>query len=315
MLVQLAMAEQGTLNPRVGAYGTVAADPAYVAAIALSRDGIITSVSVRVGQVVDVGQPVVAFDTAPSTVATFRQAQSAVTLAQQDLVHTQDLYKQQLATNSQVAAAQKTLADAEAQLKAQTQIGAERQSQVLQAPSAGIVTGINAGPGERLAANTVFASIAPRDRLILNLGLEPEDALQVPVGADVSLHSPQSARLSFTGKIQSVDALMDPKSRLVNAVATIPQNVAANLILGMVMEGVVKLPAKTGVIVPHSALMTGPHGTSVFVAANGVARRRDVEVAMETDELALIATGIMSGEAVVVGGNAGLTDGIHVRTN
>jgi hypothetical protein len=61
--------------------------------------------------------------------------------------------------------------------------------------------------------------------------------------------------------------------------------------------------------------MTGPHGTSVFVAANGVARRRDVEVAMETDELALIATGIMSGEAVVVGGNAGLTDGIHVRTN
>jgi multidrug efflux pump subunit AcrA (membrane-fusion protein) len=131
-LVQLATAEQGTLSPSVGAYGTVAADPAYVTAIALPRDGVITSVSVRVGQVVDVGQPVVAFDTAPSTVATYQQAQSAVTLAQLDLAHTQDLYKQQLATNSQVAAAQKTLADAEAQLRAQTQIGAERQSQVLQ---------------------------------------------------------------------------------------------------------------------------------------------------------------------------------------
>ena len=314
-LVQLATAEQGTLSPSVDAYGTVAADPAYVTAIALPRDGVITSVSVRVGQVVDVGQPVVAFDTAPSTVATYQQAQSAVTLAQQDLAHTQDLYKQQLATNSQVAAAQKTLADAEAQLRAQTQIGAERQSQVLQAPSAGIVTAINAGPGERLAANTVFASIAPRDRLILNLGLEPEDALQVQVGAEVSLRSPQSVRLSFTGKIRSVDALMDPKSRLVNAIATIPQSVAANLILGMVMEGVLKLPAKMGIIVPHSALMTGPHGTSVFVVANGVAQRRDVEVALESDQLALITKGITAGEAVVVGGNTGLFDGIHVRTN
>jgi membrane fusion protein (multidrug efflux system) len=314
-LVQLATAEQGTLHPNVGAYGTVAADPAYVTAIALPRDGLITSVAVRVGQVVDMGQAVVAFDTAPSALATYQQAQSAVTLAQQDLAHTQDLYRQQLATNSQVATAQKNLADAETQLKAQTQVGAERQSQVLQAPVAGIVTSINNGPGERVAANTVVAQIAPRDRLLLNLGLEPEDALQVPVGADVSLHSPQSARVSFAGKIQSVDALMDPKSRLVNAVATIPQNVAANLILGMVMVGVVQLPAKSGIIVPHGALVTGPNGTAVFVVANGVAQRRDVEVMLETDQQALITSGIMASDMVVVAGNAGLTDGMHVRTN
>src|ERR1700730_9878578 len=314
-LVQLATAEQGTLHPSIGAYGTVAADPAYVAAIALPRDGIITAVSVRAGQVVNVGQPIVTFDTAPSTLAGYQQAQSAVTLAQQDLAHTEELFKQQLATNSQVAAAQKTLADAEAQLRAQTQIGAQRQSQILNATAAGIVTAINNGPGERVDANTLVASIAPRDRLILNLGLEPEDALQVPIGADVSLHSPQSARISFTGKIQSVDALMDPKSRLGNAIGTIPQDVAANLILGMVLEGLVQLPEKPGIIVPHSALMTGQHGASVFVVANGVAHLRDVEVAMETDGRALIANGIMAGEAVVVGGNAGVADGMRVRAN
>jgi hypothetical protein len=67
--------------------------------------------------------------------------------------------------------------------------------------------------------------------------------------------------------------------------------------------------------VPHSALTTGPHGPSVFVVANGVANRRDVEVAMETDQSALIANGIMAGEMVVVGGNAGLADNMHVRTN
>jgi RND family efflux transporter MFP subunit len=315
VLVQLATAEQGSLHPSVGAYGTVAADPAHVTVIALPRDGVISSVSVRPGQVIDVGQAVVAFESAPSAVATYEQAQSAVTLAQQDLARTQELSKQQLATNAQVAAAQRTLADAEAQLRAQKQIGAERQTQILQAPAAGVVIAINVGPGERVAANTAVASIAPRDQLIVNLGLEPEDALQLPVGAEVSLHSPQSARVSFTGKIQSVDALIDPKSRLVNAVATIPQYVAADLILGTVLEGVVQLPAKEGIIVPHSALMTGRNGASIFVTTNGVAHRRDVKVAMETDGLALIADGIMAGEMVVIDGNAGLTDGIHVRTN
>jgi hypothetical protein len=81
------------------------------------------------------------------------------------------------------------------------------------------------------------------------------------------------------------------------------------------MEGVVQLPAKTGIIVPHSALVTGPNGAAVFVVANAVAQRRDVDVAMETDQQALISKGIIAGEMVVVGGNAGLTDGIHVRTN
>jgi RND family efflux transporter MFP subunit len=314
-LVQLATAEQGSLHPSVGAYGTVAADPAYVATIALPRDGIITSVSVRVGQVVDAGQALVTFETAPNALANYQQAQSAVTLAQQDLTHTQELFNQRLATNTQVATAEKALADAEAQLKVQTQIGAQREMQVLNATAAGIVTAVNATPGERVAANTVIALIAPRDRLILNLGLEPEDALQVPIDAEASLHSPQIARISFNGKIQSIDALMDPKSRLVNAVATIPQDIAANLILGMVMEGVVQLPAKTGIVVPHSALITGQHGTSLFLVANGVAHRRDVEVALETDQLALITNGVMAGEAVVVAGNAGLTEGMRVRTS
>ena len=66
---------------------------------------------------------------------------------------------------------------------------------------------------------------------------------------------------------------------------------------------------------PHSALMTGSNGTSVFVVDNGIAQRRDVEVALQTDQQALITNGIMAGETVVVGGNAGLTNGMRVRTS
>jgi hypothetical protein len=36
---------------------------------------------------------------------------------------------------------------------------------------------------------------------------------------------------------------------------------------------------------------------------------------METDVSALIAKGVMAGEMVVIGGNAGLADNMHVRTN
>lgn len=312
-LVQLAKATRGNLHPVVTAYGTVSADTDYLTAIALPRDGIVASVSVRAGQLIHIGDPIATIETAPNAVVTYQQAQSALELAQKDLAHTNALYKLQLATNAQLAAAEKALSDAQSQLQAQQKIGANRQSDILRANATGIVTAVSASPGERVQANTVIATIAARDRLLLNLGLEPEDALAVPVGAPVQLHSPQSLKISFNGQIESVDALMDPKSRLVNAIASVPQKVARQLVVGMVLVGTIQLPQRSGILIPTGALMTDKDGTYVFVVSDGVAHRHNVQIVQETDEKALIARGVTAGASLVVAGNAGLADGVHVR--
>lgn len=312
-LVQMTTAKQATLHPEVPAYGTVIPDPDGQVTLAIPRDGIITGVSVRSGQLVKAGDPIVTIETAPGAVAIYQQAQSALAFAGRDLSHTKALYAQQLATKSQLANAQKAYADAQAQVAAQVKIGASKSGEVLRANAPGIVTKLSVSPGDRVAANTVIASIAARDRLLVNLGLEPQDALQASVGGKVWLRSPQRKSINFAGQIQSVDAMMDPASRLVNAVVGVPQAVAGKLVLGMVLQGEVQLPSAKGIAVPHSALMTDRKGNYVFVVKKGVAYRRNVKITLETDEQALIAQGISAGDHVVSAGNAGLINGTHVR--
>jgi membrane fusion protein (multidrug efflux system) len=312
-LVKLATVTSGSVNPSVRGYGTVAADPNHLVALALPRDIVASAVSVRVGQLVKPGDVIATVTTAPAVISTFQQARDAVTFAEKDLAHARYLFGLRLATNSQVAAAEKARADAQAQLQAQIRIGADRSTETVRASTPGIVMAVNAAPGQPIQANAVIASIVPRDRLLVNVGLEPEDAVKVRAGSPVSFHSPQNQTIVFTGRVSSVDVVTDPKSRLVNAVATVPPAAAADLTVGMVLEATLDLPPRTGFRIPHSALMNDGNGPYVFVVNQGIAHRRPVQIALSTDADALISQGLSAGESVVIAGNAGLSDGTPVR--
>lgn len=312
-LVQLATAASGSVSPDVTAYGTISADPDHVVALSLPRDVVVASVAMRVGQTVRPGQVVATVLTAPTAASAYQQARDAVAFAERDLAQTRRLFGLRLATNSQVAAAEKAFADSQTQLDAQLRIGANRPSQAVLATAAGIITDVKATPGQPLPANSVIASVATRDRLIVSVGLEPEDAVRVSPGTAIAFHSPQNESISFTGRISSVDRLTDQKTRLVNAVASVPPAATANLVVGMVLQGRLELPPRNGLVVPHSALMNDSSGPFVFVVKQGAAHRRPVQIALTTDKQALISKGLNPGEAVVIAGNAELTDGTAVR--
>ncbi len=314
-LVKLAVVKSGVLQQTVLAYGTVSADPGGVTTVSMPRDGTITVVSVRPGQLVGRGDAIATIETAPAAVAQYEQARSALTFAQKDLTHTRMLFSEQLATRSQLAAAEKAYSDALAASRQQKKIGAGNASEVLRASSAGIVTLVSVSPGDRVSTNAVVASIATRDQLILNLGLEPEVAPSVPIGTAVRLFSPQNSMIDFSGRITSVAAMMDSQSRLVNTVAAVPKKIAPRLILGMTLEGRIDLPPQRGLLVPRNALMIDEQGTYVFIVRKGIAHRRNVAVSLETDSGALLARGVSANDQIVIDGNSGLVDGMTVRTN
>lgn len=314
-LVQLATAQWRSIRPTTSAYGTVAPDPGALVTIALPRDGVIAAVPVRAGQSVGTGEAIATVQTAANASAAFAQAQSALAFAEKDLARTRELYAQQLATAAQRAGAEKAVSDARAVLQAQSSIGAGKTTEVLRAKTSGVVTAVNVSPGDRVQANAVIASIATRDRFVINLGLEPAAAQEVSPGDAVSLRAPQHPDVAFDGRIESVDAMMEPKSRLVNAIVSIPDNISRRLVLGTVLDATVSLAAKTGVVVPRSALLSDGGGNYAFVVRQGVARRRPVRVLCESGGDALLKAGVTSGEAVVVAGNAGIEDGFHVRVH
>ena len=314
-LVTLAPAVQGQLAPQIVAYGEVAADPDFATTLAMPRDAVVVSIAVRAGQSVEKGDAILSIETSPGAASQFEQAKSAATFAAKDLLHMRELFNEQLATKSQLDAAIKANADAQTVIAQQQRIGADRRTEVLRAPAAGVVTAVSATLRQHVTADTVIASIGTRDKLIVNLGLEPEEAPSVSIGAHVAMHSPQNAKLAFTADVILVNAMVDPQSRLVDAVVRVPTDVAARLILGTTLIARVFLPPQQGIVILRDALLADENGTYVVVVQKDVAHRRAVKLALETDEKALIASGLTSGDAVVVAGGVGLEDGMAVRTH
>jgi RND family efflux transporter MFP subunit len=312
-LVGVASARVGTLEPSVTAFGTLAADPNAQTTLALPRDGIVASVAVRAGRLVGKGDPIAAIETAPAATAQFEQAKSALAFAQKDLDHTRALFSEQLATRSALAAAERAYNDARATFIHQQRIGADKTFETLTAAVPGVVTNVAVSPGDHVGAGAVIASIAARDRMVLNLGLEPKDAAQLAPGAKVAVTSAQDPTLNFVARVASVDAMLDPQSRLVNAVIAIAPEVSRRLILGMSLKARIVLSTQRGIVIPKSALMTDEQGTFVYVVQKDHARRRDVSIGLETGTNVLIAKGLAPRDVVVAVGSAGLVDGMSVR--
>ena len=312
-LVRVAAARQGALALRITAFGTVAADTNHVTTIAAPRDCLVAHIAIRPGQSVAAGDPLVTISTAPAATTQYRQAQSTLAFAEKDLAHTRELYAEQLATRSQVAAAEKALSDARAQMSEQTRIGANQPTETLRAPVAGVVASITGSPGDRVQQGASIAAIATRNQLVLNVGLEPRDAPRLGVGTPVQLRQPAGAGSAISGRVLSVSAMMDSQSRLVNAVVAVPQEKARGLILGTVMQAEMTLAPAAGIIVPKDSLMTDGQGTYVYVVQKGEAHRRNVLLAFESGDQALVTSGLSGNEEVVTAGNAGLEDNMAVR--
>lgn len=314
--VRMATAVAGQLAPLAQAYGLAGATPAHTRVVVMPFEGAIAAVEVHVGDAVSAGQTLMSVAPTPATAATAAQARSAVHFAEEDLKRVQRLHADLLATNEQVASAQKAVADAQSAFAALSRAGADLGQAPLRAPFAGIVTSLAATPGDRPAMGSVLATVASPSDVIVQLGLEPGDAAQLAPGAAVRLsypegQGPENPRAIDT-RLSTVGRALDPATRLVNAVAPLPGPAAAAITLGMTLQAQIELPAQRGVLVPRAALLEDAQGPFVYTVAGGKAHRQAVTLGAETGESALTTAGLSAGVRVVVGNNAGLADGIAV---
>ncbi|MGH6852645.1 MAG: efflux RND transporter periplasmic adaptor subunit, partial [Methylocella sp.] len=117
--VETVALRQQELSDTVTAYGTVATSEESMADISFPHAGQITGLDVRAGQKVHTGEPLVTITADPATLQSYEKALAALEFAKHDLARQQTLLAQRLATNAQVAAAQKMVADATGALEAE----------------------------------------------------------------------------------------------------------------------------------------------------------------------------------------------------
>ncbi len=312
-LVQTVSVRAGTLRQVITAYGTVEPDPDRTHTVSMPHEGIIANVFVRPGQIIRAGDPLVEIENSPGATARYDQAVAAVRFAKNDLARQKRLLKEQLATHDQVAAAEKALADAQANYAQMQKTGVNHKNKTLRSPFDGIVTAVMAGAGAHLQTNAVLLTIGNKDALVVALGLEPEDAPRIKPGTPVHLSAPLDPAVSIDAKISNVLGMTDPATHLVDALVQIDKPATNGLVLGMTLKGKIDLAAYTGAIVPHAALMEDGGGMYLFTVADGLAQKKYVTVAFDNDKNAVLKGALAAGTPVVVSGNAALNDGDAVR--
>ena len=273
--VQTAMPVRQTFNAYVEAYGTLSGDTRRAQALSLPQAGQIVAAEVTPGRRVHKGQPLLRIATDPNTVSAYQQAVNTVNQARAELTRTQRLHDEKLATNSQLDAARKALADAQSALAAQARLGGAQAATTLEAPADGVVTALDVQLGERVAAGAKLVEFTPKGGLAGLLGVEPEQAARIQPGAVVLLHAVYGDA-ALHGTVVSVADAVDPQSHLVEVLATVRDPAA--LAAGTALSGKIAVAQIQAWAVPRDALLNDDKGDYLFQIEHGKARRVEVKV-------------------------------------
>jgi hypothetical protein len=103
-------------------------------------------------------------------------------------------------------------------------------------------------------------------------------------------------------------------THLVKAIADIPAASGARLSLGTTLIAHITLPPLQGILIPRTALLEDAKGPYVFTVSEDSAKRQDIKVLVETDDMALIdGLDPALGSDVVISNNSELDDDTPVK--
>lgn len=310
-LVQTAVIARRDIARTVQSFGTIEPGPRQLKEIVAPRASVVELDAVA-GARVKRGQPLVTLAATPESAVLYAQAKSQAEFARSSLTSTQSLFSEKLATREQLAAAQKALADAEANLAAQQQMGGGAAA-VIRAPTDGVVSAVNVVSGARVAANTSVLTFAEQGGLYARLGVTPEQAPMIDAGMPVMLTSAFNPQLDAQTKVSAVGGQVDPMSGLVDVLVSVTGKSAAAFLPGTQVTAEIIVKQAQSLAVPRSAVLRDAQSAYVFIVRNGVAHRVNIKTGIDDGTWIGVSGDLKAGEHVVTLGNYELTDGMAVR--
>ncbi|RRD55769.1 efflux RND transporter periplasmic adaptor subunit, partial [Comamonadaceae bacterium OH2545_COT-014] len=328
--VGTALARQGALPVVVEALGT--AVPQAAVTLVPQVSGVLTQVLFTEGQMVRKGQLLARIDPRPYEQALAQargqraqgQAQLAAaretlkryeTLWRQDSIARQELDTQAALVRQLEAAAQSQRAaeQAAALNVAHTRITAPISGRIgLRAVDEGNL--VSSGSATGIATVTQMAPMdvlfaVPQDRVPAVLAAQQTGAGFLPVAA----LDRERRRTLAEGRFATLDNQVDTATGTVRAKARFA-NADEALFPNQFVNVRLQLGAETGVLVPVTAVRTGPQGDYVYVVdADSVAHTRAVTRGLASADEVLIASGLQAGERVVTEGGDRVRDGAPVQ--
>lgn len=312
--VDTVMPSRQIFHSKVAAFGQLAADSRNALSLSLPQAGQVVATEVIAGRRVKRGATLLKLAIAPAARSAYLQAQSALRVARDDLKRAQRLHAEKLATNAQLDAARKALADALATLHAQAKLGGAHAVTSLTAPADGVVTALNVQRGQRVAAGITLVQFAPAFALAAQLGVEPgaADVIHTGMPAIVQpVYAPPGIP-PLRGTVAEVGAAVNPKTLLIDVIVTL--NGQPQLAAGTALSATIDTTRFTAWAVPRNTLQSDAQGSYILQIEHGKAQRVDVKVLAPDGSPIGVAGALDPHAPVITLGSYEVSNGDAVRT-
>jgi membrane fusion protein, multidrug efflux system len=304
--VVTAVATTERVSNKLNALGTARANESVD--ITTKTSNLITAVRFQDGEWVKRGQVLVELDSAQAR-ADLAEAEAARTESTSQYNRSRELASTRAVSESQ-------LEQLEAQMKANVArvaaANARLEDTVVRAPFAGRVGLRRVSVGSLISPGTVITTLDDTSVMKVDFAV-PENFLgSLRDGLPVVALAAAFPGREFEGKVGSVDSRVDlvTRSMTVRALMPNPDNL---LKPGMFLNVRLARDERDALIIPEAALVPEQSRQFVFVAAEGQAQRREVQIGTREPGRVEIVAGLQAGERVVVEGTQKIRDGVTIH--
>lgn len=210
-------------------------------------------------------------------------------------------------------AARAALEDANSRLAA-----AEKQfrSTTVAAPFPGVVSERPVSAGDIVQPGTSLFTVVDPSSMRLEASVPAEQLSLIRVGVPVVFTVSGYPGREFVGHIVRVNPTADPTTRQVRIYVSIP-NAGRTLVGGLFASGRMSTAARTGLVVPTSAVDVRGTSPAVVRIRGGKAEKVQVQVGVtdKSSETVEILAGLQAGDTLLLGAAQGITPGTPVRVS
>jgi HlyD family secretion protein len=182
----------------------------------------------------------------------------------------------------------------------------------VRSPIDGVVTDRPTYTGETPAPGVPLLTVMDTSSVIAKAHIPQDQAVQLKPGNAATLHAPGD--IEVAGKVSLVSPALDPNSTTVEVWVEAP-NPDGRLRPGTTVTlEMVASTVNDAIVVPASALLKTPEGTTtVMIVKDGHAQQVEVEAGIHDNDRVQITKGLAGGETVIVRGSYGLPDKTKVK--
>ena len=184
----------------------------------------------------------------------------------------------------------------------------------IRAPFSGRITSRIVEQGQHLRSGEELFILADFDPLVAFIHLPEREVLGLRPGRETRITLKADDTVKFSGRIRQISPVVDPATGTVKvtveAVNPVPAAVRPG---GFVTIDIIRESRPDAVLLPRQAVLRELQSAHVFVARNGVAEKRPVQLGLEEGERIEVLAGVKPGERVIVAGQGSLKQGSPVE--